>query len=153
MSVHEFTLRTIDGTDTPLSTFEGKVLLLVNVASACGFTPQYAGLQALHEKYAAQGVTVLGIPCNDFGGQEPGSNEDIKTFCEGRYQVTFPLFSKVGITNDPHPLYAYLQKEKGPVAWNFTKFLVGRDGSVIEKFASDVKPESPRLTSALEAAL
>lgn len=153
MNVHEFSLQSIDGTETPLSEFDGKVLLLVNVASACGFTPQYAGLQALHEKYVDKGVVVMGIPCNDFGGQEPGTEEEIKTFCEGRYQVTFPLFSKVGVKEKPHPLYQYLQEQKGPVEWNFTKFLVGRDGSVIEKFPSNVKPESAELSSAIEQAL
>ncbi len=153
MTVHQFSLKTIDGTDTPLSTYEGKVLLLVNVASACGFTPQYVGLEALHKKYADKGLVVMGIPCNDFGAQEPGTEEEIKSFCETKYSVSFPMMSKVGVQRSPHALYAYLQKEKGRVEWNFTKFLIGRDGSVIERFPSDVKPESEELAAAIEAAL
>lgn len=153
MSVHPFSLATIDGKPAPLSDFEGKVLLLVNVASACGYTPQYTGLQTLHEKYASKGLVVMGIPCNDFGAQEPGSEEEIQTFCTTKYSVTFPLFSKVGVKKDPHPLYAYLQAEKGDVEWNFTKFLIGRDGKVLEKFSSAVKPESRELISAIEGAL
>lgn len=153
MSVYPFSLTTIDGKPAPLSAFEGKVLLLVNVASACGYTPQYAGLQTLHEKYASKGLVVLGLPCNDFGAQEPGSEEEIQTFCTTNYSVTFPLFSKVGVKKNPHPLYAYLQGEKGAVEWNFTKFLIGRDGKVLEKFSSAVKPESKELISAIEGAL
>lgn len=153
MSVHSFSLTTIDGKPAPLSDFEGKVLLLVNVASACGYTPQYTGLEALHKKYGAQGLAVMGIPCNDFGGQEPGSEEEIQIFCTTKYSVTFPLFSKVGVKNQPHPLYAYLQQEKGPVEWNFTKFLIGRQGEILEKYSSAVTPESPELTSAIDKAL
>lgn len=153
MSIFEFALTTIDGKPAPLSDFKGKVLLLVNVASACGFTPQYSGLQTLHEKYADQGLVVLGIPSNDFGGQEPGSEAEIQDFCTTNYAVTFPLFSKVGVKEDADPLYAWLKSEKGAVEWNFTKFLVGRDGEVIEKFPSSTKPESGELTQAIEKAL
>lgn len=153
MSIYQFSLTTIDGNAAPMSNFEGKVLLLVNVASECGFTSQYAGLQALHEKYSGKGLVVMGIPSNDFGGQEPGSEAEIQKFCSTKYSVSFPLFSKVGVKENPHPLYASLQSEKGPVEWNFTKFLIGRSGEVIEKFPSDVEPESKELTSAIEGAL
>lgn len=153
MSIYQFYLTTIDGNSAPLSDFSGKVLLLVNVASECGFTSQYAGLQALHEKYVDKGLVVMGIPSNDFGGQEPGSEEEIKEFCSSKYSVTFPLFSKVGVKQSPHPLYTYLQSIKGAVEWNFTKFLIGREGEVIEKFPSAVKPDDKELTSAIEGAL
>lgn len=153
MSIYQFSLTTIDGKPAPLSDFDGKVLLLVNVASECGFTSQYTGLQALHQKYADSGLVVMGIPSNDFGGQEPGSEAEIEEFCSSKYAVTFPLFSKVGVKENPHPLYAYLQGTKGAVEWNFTKFLIGREGEVIEKFPSAVKPDSKELTSAIEEAL
>ena len=153
-NVHEFTMQSIDGTQAPLSAYKGKVLLLVNVASKCGYTPQYAGLQSLYEKYQNKGLVVVGIPANNFGGQEPGSNEEIKTFCTRNYNVTFPMMSKVSVKGeDQAPLYRYLTQTAGDVKWNFTKFLVAKDGRVITKFDSAVKPDSPELAAAVEKAL
>jgi glutathione peroxidase len=153
-NVSEIAVKDIDGKDTTLKAYAGKVLLIVNVASECGYTGQYAGLQALHEKMVEKGVAVLGFPCNDFGGQEPGSETVIKTFCTENYKVTFPMFSKVAIKGDnKHPLYAALQSAAGEVGWNFEKFLVGKDGKVLKRFGSDVEPESPELLAAIEAAL
>ena len=154
-SVLEFQVKDIDGKETALKAYTGKVLLIVNVASECGYTPQYAGLQALHEKMSGKGLVVLGFPCNDFGGQEPGSEEEIKSFCSLRYKVTFPMFAKVAIKGDAKsPLYAALQSATGgEVGWNFEKFLVGKDGKVLQRFGSDVEPESPELMAAIEAAL
>lgn len=159
-SVHEFTMNTIDGKSAPLSAYKGKVMLLVNVASKCGYTPQYAGLQTLYEKYKDRGLVVVGIPANNFGGQEPGTNEEIKTFCTRNYNVSFPMMSKVSVKGeDKTPLYAYLTdpavdpKAAGEVKWNFTKFLVGKDGKVLERFESKVKPDAQELTSAVEQAL
>ncbi len=153
-NVSEIAVKDIDGKDSALKAYAGKVLLIVNVASECGYTGQYAGLQALHEKMAEKGVAVLGFPCNDFGGQEPGSEAIIKTFCTENYKVTFPMFSKVAIKGDAkHPLYAALQSAAGEVGWNFEKFLIGKDGKVLKRFGSDVQPESPELLAAIEAAL
>ena len=153
-SVHDFKAKALSGEDVSLADFRGKVLLIVNTASECGYTPQYAGLERLHETYAARGFTVLGFPCNDFGGQEPGSEAVIKTFCTENYKVTFPMFSKVAIKGDAkHPLYAALQSSSGEVGWNFEKFLVGKDGKVLKRFGSDVEPESPELLAAIEEAL
>lgn len=150
----EIPLKTLEGKDTSLKAFENKVLLVVNVASECGYTGQYAGLQALHEKYAAQGFAVLGFPCNDFGGQEPGSEEEIKSFCTTRYQVTFPLFAKVKILGeDKHPLFAALTAQGGEVQWNFEKFLLGRDGKVIARYSSDAEPEGGEIEDAVKKAL
>lgn len=146
-------LTTADGKPQPLSDYRGKVLLIVNVASKCGFTPQYAGLQDLHEKYESRGLVVLGVPSNDFGGQEPGSNAEIQTFCSNEYGVTFPVMAKEAVTGEQrHPLYAWLS-QAGKVKWNFTKFLVGRDGRIIEHYGSSTKPEDDDLVSAIEAAL
>lgn len=154
MTAYDFSLETIDGKPKSLSDYRGKVLLVVNVASKCGFTPQYEGLQELHERYADDGLVVMGVPSNDFMGQEPGSNEEIKTFCETNFHVTFDMFSKLKVKGkDIHPLYAWLTSEKGKVSWNFNKFLIGRDGLVKEQFGSMVKPLSPELTSAIGAAL
>src|SRR5689334_17918007 len=147
-TVYDFSARDIDGNERSLSEFRGKVLLIVNVASQCGFTPQYKGLEQLHRKYAGKDVEVLGFPCNQFGKQEPGDAEEIKKFCSLNYDVTFPLFAKIDV-NGPqaHPLYNYLTGEKGGgllgrgVKWNFTKFLVDRDGQVIARFAPTVTPE------------
>lgn len=135
--------------------WKGRVLLIVNVASACGYTSQYQGLQALHEKYEKQGLTVMGVPCNDFGGQEPGSAEEIRAFCSASYHVTFPMLEKVSIQTNPHPLYAYLTSAQAArdVQWNFVKFLVGRDGKVMAQFDSDVEPDAPQLMEAVEKAL
>ena len=153
-NVSEIAVKDIDGKNSTLKAYAGKVLLIVNVASECGYTGQYAGLQALHEKMAEKGVAVLGFPCNDFGGQEPGSEAIIKTFCTENYKVTFPMFSKVAIKGDAkHPLYAALQSAAGEVGWNFEKFLIGKDGKVLKRFGSDVQPESPELLAAIEAAL
>lgn len=151
-------LKDIDGKDTSLKAYHGKVLLIVNVASECGYTPQYSGLQALQDKYKDNGFTVLGFPCNDFGGQEPGSAEQIKAFCSASYKVTFPMFEKVRILgDDKHPLYQALTGPKSPapgdVEWNFTKFLIGKDGAIVKRFDSSVEPESAELTSAIESAL
>ena len=146
-------LKDIDGKDTSLKAYAGKAVLIVNVASQCGYTPQYAGLEALYKKYKDQGFVILGFPCNDFGGQEPGTAEEIKTFCSSNYSVTFPIFAKLAIKGaSPHPLYAELTKV-GPVGWNFTKFLIGRDGKIISKFDSGVEPDSAELTGAIEKAL
>ena len=153
-SVHEFTMKSIDGKPVDLSSYKGKVLLLVNVASKCGYTPQYTGLQALHEKYKDRGLVVVGIPANNFGGQEPGSDDEIKTFCSRNYNVSFPMMSKVSVKGaDITPLYGYLTQQGGDVKWNFTKFLVGKDGKVLSRFESRVAPDAHELTSAVEAAL
>jgi glutathione peroxidase len=157
-SVYDFTLTSIDGALTPLAAFKGKVVLLVNVASKCGFTPQYAGLEKLYEKYKDKGFVIVGIPANNFGSQEPGSNEEIKTFCSRNYNVTFPMMSKVSVKGaDQAPLYQFLtaagSKTGGDVKWNFTKFLVDKKGNVINRFESGVTPESEDLVRAVEAAL
>lgn len=151
-------LKDIDGKETSLKAYTGKVLLIVNVASKCGYTPQYEGLEALHRKYREQGLAVLGFPSNDFGGQEPGTNAEIKQFCSSKFDVSFPLFDKVKVKGpEQHPLYAALTGPEaatpGPVKWNFGKFLVGRDGKVLTRFDSNVGPDSPELTGAIEKAL
>ena len=153
-SVHEFTMKSIDGKSAPFSAYKGKVLLIVNVASRCGYTPQYAGLQALYDKYKDRGLVLVGVPANNFGGQEPGTDDEIKTFCSRNYGVTFPMMSKVSVQGDDKtPLYQYLTAEKGEVKWNFTKFLVGKDGKVMTRFDSGVKPDSAELAGAIEKAL
>jgi glutathione peroxidase len=156
----QFKLKNIDGNEVDLAKYRGTVVLIVNVASECGYTPQYKGLQALHAKYRKDGLAILGIPSNDFGMQEPGSEKQIKAFCEKNYGVTFDLFAKVGIAGeDAHPLYKHLTSKKtnpnhaGPVSWNFEKFLIGRDGQVIARFAADVDPESEDFEQALRQAL
>ena len=159
-SVYDFTLKSIDGKPVSLSEYHGKVLLLVNVASKCGFTPQYAGLESLYEKYKGQGLVIVGIPANNFGGQEPGSNEEIKKFCSNKYNVSFPMMGKVSVLGpDKTPLYAFLTdkstdpKLAGDIKWNFTKFLFDRNGNPVARFEPDVTPESPQVTAAVEAAL
>ena len=154
-NVYEFTMKSIDGHPAPLAAYKGKVLLLVNVASKCGYTPQYTGLEALYEKYKDKGLVLVGIPANNFGGQEPGTDEEIKTFCSRNYNVTFPMMSKVSVKGvDKAPLYQYLTSTMGgEVKWNFTKFLIGKDGMVIKRFESGVEPDSTELVSAVEAAL
>jgi glutathione peroxidase len=158
-SVYSFTLPSIDGEPMPLANFKGKVVLLVNVASRCGFTPQYTGLEAVYNKYKDQGFVILGFPANNFGGQEPGTNQEIKTFCSTKYSVTFPIYGKVSVKGDDQtPLYQYLTKEADPthsgdIKWNFTKFLVDRNGNVVERFESKVTPDSPEVTSAIEKLL
>jgi glutathione peroxidase len=159
-NVLEFTLNSIDGKPAPLSQYQGKVVLIVNVASRCGFTPQYAGLEKIYEKYKDRGFVILGFPANNFGGQEPGTNEEIKTFCSSKYNVTFPIYSKISVKGaDIHPLYQFLTdkqanpKTGGDIQWNFTKFLVGKDGQVIARFEPAVTPESAEVTAAIEKAL
>jgi glutathione peroxidase len=153
-SVYEFTMNSIDGQPMPLAKFEGKVMLIVNVASKCGFTPQYEGLEAVYEKYKDQGLVIVGFPANNFMAQEPGTNEEIKTFCSTKYNVKFPLYSKISVKGDDKaPLYQFLTQTGGEIKWNFTKFLVDRNGKVIARFESPVKPDSPEVTSAIEKAL
>lgn len=151
-------LKTIDGQATTLKQYQGKVLLIVNVASKCGYTPQYMPLEALYQRYRNIGLEILAFPSNDFGGQEPGSNADIKQFCRTEYNVTFPLFEKIRVKGqEKHPLYAALTSPPSPVAgevkWNFTKFLIGRDGRILKRFESKVSPDDPELIKAVEAAI
>ncbi len=154
-SIYDFTLNSIDGKPTPLAEFKGKVVLLVNVASKCGFTPQYAGLEKLYEQYKDRGFVIVGVPANNFGGQEPGTNEEIKTFCSRNYNVSFPMMSKVSVKGDDKtPLYQYLTESSGgEIKWNFTKFLVDKNGKVVARFEPKVTPDSPEVTSAIEKAL
>ncbi len=156
--LHEIAVRDIDGRTRKLEEFRGKALLIVNVASECGYTSQYAGLQALHEKYQAKGLVVLGFPCNQFGGQEPGTAAEIKKFCTTSFKVTFPLFDKIDIIGErQHALYALLTGKASPhpgdVKWNFAKFLVGRDGTLLQRFDAGVEPDDSDLVRAVEAAL
>ena len=153
--IYDFTMNSIDGAPAPLSAYKGKVVLLVNVASRCGFTPQYTGLESLYEKFKDRGFVILGFPANNFGGQEPGTNEEIKTFCSTKYNVTFPIYAKSSVKGaDINPLYKYLTETKGgDVKWNFTKFLADRNGNVIARFESAVTPDSAELVSAVESAL
>jgi len=157
---HDFTLRTADGQERSLGSYRDKVLLIVNVASQCGLTPQYAGLQQLYERYRERGLEVLGFPCNQFAGQEPGSEAEIQAFCTTRYGVTFPLFAKIDVNGSARaPLYAWLTTQDakpegtGDIRWNFGKFLVGRDGRVAARFDPRQAPDSPELVAALEQAL
>jgi glutathione peroxidase len=153
-SIYEFTPKAIDGQPKPLAGYKGSVVLIVNVASQCGYTPQYAGLEALYRKYKDRGFVIAGFPANNFGAQEPGSDAEIKDFCQRKYDVTFPMFSKVSVKGeDQAPLYQYLTSAGGEVKWNFAKFLVGKDGKVIRKYDSGVKPDSGELVSAIESAL
>jgi glutathione peroxidase len=154
----DFKATTIDGVEADLSTYEGQVVLVVNTASQCGFTGQYAGLQELYDTYGERGFTVLGFPCDQFGNQEPGEESEIATFCERNYGVSFPMFAKVDVNGeDAHPLYAWLRDEKSgllpgdAIKWNFTKFLVGRDGQVIKRFSPTTEPA--KLGDKIEAAL
>jgi glutathione peroxidase len=159
-NVLDFTLNSIDGKPAPLSQYQGKVVLIVNVASRCGYTPQYEGLEKVYEKYKDKGFVILGFPANNFGGQEPGTNEEIKTFCSSKYSVKFPLYSKISVKGDDmHPLYQFLTDKQanpatgGDIKWNFTKFLVGKDGNVIARFEPAVTPESAEVAGAIEKAL
>ena len=147
-SIYEFTAKTAKGASKSLSDYRGKVLLIVNTASKCGFTPQFEGLEELHEKYADKGLAVLGFPCNQFGQQDPGSNAEILEFCQLKYDVKFPMFGKVDVNGgDAHPLYKYLKREapgllgSEGIKWNFTKFLVDREGNVVDRFAPTVTPK------------
>ncbi len=157
-SIDKIAVKDIDHKETSLGVYKGKVLLVVNVASKCGFTPQYKSLEAVYEKYKDKGLVVLGFPCNQFGAQEPGTNEEIKQFCSSKYNVTFPLFDKIEV-NGPnrHPLYTALAGNDSPfpgdIKWNFTKFLIGRDGKILKRFDSKTAPDSPEAIAAIEAAL
>jgi glutathione peroxidase len=152
-----FTMNSIDGRPIDLSKYQGRVVLMVNVASQCGFTPQYEGLEDLHKKYAAKGLSILGFPANDFGAQEPGTNSEIAQFCKQNYGVDFDMFSKIVVKGAGQaPLYKYLTshpKYRGDVAWNFEKFLIGRNGEVIGRFKSEVEPLSREMMTAIETAL
>lgn len=157
-SVYDFEALRIDGTSVPLRQYEGQVLLIVNTASACGFTPQFGGLEALHQQYGDQGLVVLGFPCNQFGQQDPGSNDEIASFCQLNYGVSFPMMAKIDVNGqNASPLYRWLTAEapgllgSKAIKWNFTKFLVGRDGRVIRRYAPQDAPE--KLTRDIEAAL
>jgi glutathione peroxidase len=159
MGIHDITARRSLGDIQSLGAWRGQVLLIVNTASSCGFTPQYAGLQALQDRFAGRGFTVLAFPCDQFGHQEPGDDAQIRSFCETTYRTTFPIFAKIEV-NGPgqHPLFAHLKARKGgllgsAIKWNFTKFLVGRDGTVLDRFAPTTTPESiaPRIEAALAA--
>jgi glutathione peroxidase len=158
MSIYDYSAETLDAKPAPLADYRGKVVLIVNTASKCGFTPQYEGLEALYRKYGDKGLVVLGFPCNQFGAQEPGNAEEIQNFCSLTYDVTFPMFAKIDV-NGPkaHPLYEYLKHEKKGllgsegIKWNFTKFLIGRDGEVVERFAPTTKPED--ISGAIEKLL
>jgi glutathione peroxidase len=156
-SVHDFTAQSLGGEEIPLKRFEGQVLLIVNTASACGFTPQYKGLETLHQRLAPRGFSVLGFPCNQFGGQEPGNAKQIEQFCSSQYAITFPMFAKIDVNgNNEHPLFAYLKNAKSgllgsSIKWNFTKFLVDRSGTVVARHAPTAKPEG--LTKEIEALL
>ena len=157
-AIYDIPLRDIDGQPTSLEAYRGKVLLIVNVPSKCGFTPQYAGLEALYRKYKNQGFTVLGFPCNQFGRQEPGTNEEIKQFCSTTYQVSFPIFDKIEVNGkNRHALYEALAGKNSAFSariwWNFTKFIIGRDGKILGRFGTRVKPDSPKLVQAVESAL
>lgn len=159
-SIHEFTMTSIDGKSAPLAAFKGKTILLVNVASRCGYTPQYAGLEALYQKYKDKGLVVVGVPANNFGGQEPGTDEQIKEFCTRTYNVTFPMMSKVSVKGeDKTPLYQFLTdttanpQTGGEIRWNFTKFLIDGNGKAIARFESKVAPESSEMAGAIEKAL
>lgn len=177
MSIYEIPVKNIDGTETTLNPYKGKTLLIVNVASKCGLTPQYEGLQKLYEKYHDKGFEILGFPANNFLGQEPGTEEEIKTFCDLNYNVTFPLFSKISVKGDnQHPLYKHLTEthpktdvgggilfklaklgqitsKANDVAWNFEKFLVNKNGEIVARFAPDVKPDDAKLIAKIESEL
>jgi len=157
---HDFEVKTIDGQERALSDYKGKVCLVVNVASKCGLTPQYDGLQRLHERFSAQGLEVLGMPCNQFAGQEPGSEAEIQEFCTTNYGVGFPLFAKLEVNGEGRdPLYAWLTEQNtqpdgaGDIKWNFAKFLIGKDGEVVARFEPTTEPEAADLVAAIEKAL
>ena len=157
-SLHDIPIKDIDGKDTSLKAYQGKVLLIVNVASKCGLTPQYKALEAIYDKYKEKGFTVLAFPCNQFNGQEPGTTEEIKQFCSAKYSVTFPLFDKIEV-NGPkrHPLYVALAGEHSPfpgdIKWNFGKFLISRDGKILNRFEPRTVPDAPEVVAAIETAL
>ncbi|MEW6268381.1 MAG: glutathione peroxidase [Thermodesulfobacteriota bacterium] len=159
-TLHDFTMKTIDGEERPLGGFRGKALMVVNVASRCGLTPQYEDLQRVHEEYAPRGFAVLGFPCNQFAGQEPGTDADVKQFCTVNYGVTFPMFSKVDVNGAARaPLYAWLTEQTvgpdpaGDIKWNFAKFVVDKQGNVVARFDPTTKPSAPEVKQAIERAL
>jgi glutathione peroxidase len=157
-SIYDISVRTIDGKTIKLAEYKNKVILIVNVASECGYTPQYEGLESIYEKYKSQGFVVLGFPCNQFGGQEPGTNEEIKTFCSSKFNVKFSLFDKIEVNGgNRHPLYVLLAGKDsafpGDITWNFNKFLIGRDGKLITRFDSSIEPQSKKLIGLLEQEL
>jgi len=159
-SIYDFTMKSIDGQQVSLGSYSGKVVLVVNVASKCGFTPQYTALEALYEKYKDKGFVIVGIPANNFMSQEPGTDDEIKKFCSSKYSVTFPMMSKVSVKGDDKaPLYAFLTDKSvdpqfgGDIKWNFTKFLFDRSGKPVARFEPATKPDSPEVTAAIEAAL
>ncbi|MBI1814813.1 MAG: glutathione peroxidase [Deltaproteobacteria bacterium] len=160
MNLYDFTATTIDGDKRSLRDYAGKAVLVVNVASQCGLTPHYAGLQELHKNYGDRGLVVLGFPCNQFGNQEPGTEKEVKTFCETKFGVTFPMFAKIDVNGDTrHPLYAFLTEQPtqpdgaGDIQWNFAKFLIDRSGKVAARFAPTAKPVSDEIVSAIEKIL
>ncbi|WP_201601016.1 glutathione peroxidase [Psychrobacter submarinus] len=156
-TIYDFTAERIDGTEQSFADFEGQVLLVVNTASKCGFTPQFEGLEVLNEQYKDRKLTIIGFPCNQFGGQDPGSNEEIGAFCQKNYGVSFPMMAKVDVNgSDAHPIFKWLKEQKGGlltdgIKWNFTKFLIGSDGQVLERYAPTTKPEA--LKADIEKAL
>ena len=159
-SIYDFTMKSIDGDAVSLGSYKGKVVLLVNVASKCGFTPQYAGLEKLYEKYKDRGLVIIGVPANNFAQQEPGTNEEIKKFCSNKYNVTFPMMSKVSVLGDDEtPLYRFLTDKAqnpqvgGDIKWNFTKFLFDRKGNPVARFEPAITPDSPEVHAAIESAL
>ena len=159
-SIYDFTMRSIDGDHVSLKNYQGKVVLLVNVASKCGFTPQYAALESVYEKYKDKGLVIVGIPANNFMSQEPGTDEEIKKICTNKYNVTFPMMSKVSVKGDDKtPLYVFLTGKdtdpqfSGDIKWNFTKFLFDRNGNPVARFEPNVTPDSPQVTAAIESAL
>ena len=159
-SIYDFTIKSIDGQPVSLKSYSGKVVMLVNVASKCGFTPQYAGLESLYEKYKDRGFVIVGVPANNFAQQEPGTNEEIKTFCSRKYNVTFPMMAKVSVLGDDKtPLYQFLTDKStdpkfgGDIKWNFTKFLFDRKGNLVARFEPPVTPDSPEVRTAIESAL
>lgn len=159
-SIYDFKLKNIDGSEVKLETYKGKVVMIVNTASKCGLTPQYEALQAVYDKYKDQGFVILGFPANNFMGQEPGTEQEIKEFCTLKYKVTFPMFSKISVKGtDQHPLYTYLTNEKsnpgfaGDISWNFEKFLLGKDGKTLARFSPSTKPDNEKVIEAIENAL
>src|SRR6202049_1041560 len=155
-SVFDFTLHSIDGQPAPLAAYKGKVVMLVNVASRCGYTPQYTALESIYEKYKDRGLVIVGIPANNFGSQEPGTNQEIKTFCTSKYNVTFPMMAKVSVKgSDTTPVYQFLTNKGrfpttgGEIQWNFTKFVIDKNGSVVARFEPGVEPSDPKLVSAV----
>jgi len=157
LNIYTFTMQDIDGKEVSLADFKGRPLLIVNTASKCGYTPQYKSLESLYQKYQEQGLVVLGFPANNFKGQEPGTNEEIKNFCFLNYKVTFPMFAKISVTGDDiHPLYKYLTGDPqfgGPITWNFNKFFIDKEGKIVARFPSDVDPLAPEVVSQVETLL